>query len=521
MSRTHIPTATPSSTEVPANLPYIDTLLARLEEAGERPVLRHRGHDVTARTLLRSIARFAAALAELGIGTGDLVALLAPNSPDALAVRYATHLVGAASYYLPTPRSAEQGAALVGTAAPKLLVLFPETEHLRSRTGAAPLATAGLDLPGVPRLDSLAAGQGHAVPGSRARFDNLAVVVSSGGTTGVPKGSRRSFTAYTAMVSAPCAPDRRQLVNGPLANLSQVVTDITLLGGGLVVLQDRYEPAATLAAIEAERVTDLFLVEPQLFELMDHPDLPRRELSSLRTLTHVGASAPPALRRRALERFGPVLVHVYGASEMGLVSVLPSAEYALAREDLLTSAGHVRPGIQVRIRRDDGMLAAPGEIGRIEVRSPAMADGYRNRPDLEAAAFHEGWYSPADLGHLDESGLLHVLGRAGDIAWIDGKMVSPTLLEEALCRDGGVRLAVVVAEDRASFWFAVVLPWKGAPVDAAQCVRAVEASFGRAVARRVHILPLASVPLTKQGKPDRDVIRTMGQEAARTVETIA
>ena len=161
--------------------------------------------------------------------------------------------------------------------------------------------------------------------------DDVAVIVSSGGSTGVPKGSWRTFAAYSAMVGVPSPADRRQLVNGHLAYLSEVLVDITLLGGGVVVLKDGYEAADTLATIEAERITDLFLVEPQLFELMDHPDVASRDLSSLRTLTHIGASAPPTLRRRAREVFGPVLVHTYGASEEGLVSVL------------LT--GRVRPGI--------------------------------------------------------------------------------------------------------------------------------------------------------------------------------
>lgn len=521
MSSVHFPAVTPvasvgtwATADAPTGTLYIDTLLARLEQGGDNSVLRYRGHDITARVLLRSIAQYATALAKFGVGSGDLVALLAPNSPDALAVRYATHLLGAASSYLATPSSAERGAALVATMAPRLLVLFQEMAHLFPRVGLAPLATAGLDLPGIPRLDTLTEGPARTPLTSRAHSGDLAVVISSGGTTGVPKSSLRSFAAYTAMVNTPSAPDRRQLVNGPLAYLSQVLTDTTLLGGGLVVLEDRCEAATTLAAIEAERVTDLFLVEPQLFELMDHPDLSRRDLSSLRTVTHIGASAPPTLRRRALQRLGPVLVHVYGASEVGLVSVLPPAEYALARDDQLTSAGRVRPGVEVRFRRDDGQLAVPGEIGRMEVRSPAMAEGYRNRPGLEATAFHEGWYSSADLGRLDDGGLLHVLGRAGDISWINGAMVSPTLLEETLCRNAGVRLAVVVAEEDTSFWFAAVLPWPDEPVSAERCARAMTASHGSAVSRRVRILPLISVPLTEQGKPDRDAIRAMGRKAA-------
>jgi acyl-CoA synthetase (AMP-forming)/AMP-acid ligase II len=500
---------------------YIESLLARLEQEKDRPVLRHRGQDITARALLCSITSFATALDRLGVHAGHLVALLAPNSPDALAVRYATHLLGAASSYLPTPTTAERGAALVATSAPRLLVLFPETAHLLPMVEAAPLATLGLDLPGTPHLDAHVDGPDRMSFRSLARPDDLAVVTSSGGSTGVPKGSQRSFAAYTALVSSPSPPDRRQLISGRLAYLSQVLTDTTLLGGGVVVLEDCCEPATTLATIEAERVTDLFLVEPQLFSLMGHPGLSRQDLSSLRTVTHIGASAPPTLRRRALERLGPVLVHVYGASEMGLVSVLPPAEYALPQEDLLTSAGHVRPGVEVRFRGDDGALAAPGEIGRIEVRSPAVAEGYRNRPDLEGTAFHEGWYRSADLGRLDSGGLLHVLGRAGDIAWIGGVMVGPTLLEEVLCRDAGIRLAAVVAEEDASCWFAVVLPWPGGFVSAARCAHAIRASFGDAASRRVRILPLAGVPLTEQGKPDREAIRALGREATGRTFSVA
>ena len=254
---------------------------------------------------------------------------------------------------------------------------------------------------------------------------DVAVIVSSGGSTGVPKGSWRTFAAYSAMVGVPSPADRRQLVNGRLAYLSEVLVDITLLGGGVVVLKDGYEAADTLATIEAERITDLFLVEPQLFELMDHPDVASRDLSTLRTLTHIGASAPPTLRLRARTVFGPVLVHTYGASEEGLVSVLSPAEYDPAFPERFTSAGRILPHVEVRLRKDDGTLAGPGEVGGIEVRSPGMAQGYRNRPDLEAAAFRDGWYRSGDLGRIDGDGYLHVLGRAVDMAWIDGSDGEP------------------------------------------------------------------------------------------------
>ena len=87
------------------------------------------------------------------------------------------------------------------------------------------------------------------------------------------------------------------------------------------MLRDGFDAADTLATIERERITELFLMEPRIFELMDHPDVVRRDLSSLRQLVHAGASAPPVLR----QRLGPVIAHTYGASDMGLVSQLPPA----------------------------------------------------------------------------------------------------------------------------------------------------------------------------------------------------
>jgi fatty-acyl-CoA synthase len=109
----------------------------------------------------------------------------------------------------------------------------------------------------------------------------------------------RDFGSYTRMVAVPSPVTRRQLANGKLAFLTQVLVDTTLLGGGTVILQSTFQPASTLAAIETERVTHLFLVEPQLFDLMDHPDVTQYDLSSLSVLTHIGAAAPPVLRMRA------------------------------------------------------------------------------------------------------------------------------------------------------------------------------------------------------------------------------
>jgi fatty-acyl-CoA synthase len=487
--------------------PYIDALLDQLKTRADQVVLRYRKRDVTGDALRRTIFRYARALEALGIGRSSLVAQFAPNCPDALAIRYAANLLGAGTMFLPALADADRRTALLERIQPTLLVVFAQTAQLVPDAVNAHVVYVD-DGPVSARLDKLAQTQSDLPMNSRTMAGDLAVIVSSGGTTGVPKGSRRSFAAYSAMVGEAVAKGRRQLINGPLAYLSQVLVDNTFIGGGTVVLERRYDPAQTLATIEAERITDMFLVEPQLFEIMDHPDVRRRDLSSLRSLAHIGGSTPAILRRRAIARLGPVLTHMYGASEAGLVSVLPAGIYGTA-PDLLASAGRIRPGVDVRFRLANGTLARTGQHGKIEVRSRAVAQGYYNQEVESAQKFQDGWCLTGDIGFLDEAGNLHVLGRATDVAEVNGRAIGPTLIEEVLCELSDVRYAAAIAANsdaNAHGWIAAVEPWDGKQVDVAQCVRALEAAFGVCIGNAVRICAVDRLPLTEQGKVDRAAI---------------
>jgi fatty-acyl-CoA synthase len=484
---------------------FVADIVRRVSEAGDAPVLRFRGQPVTGASFSSLIFRYARALDRLDIGRGDIVALFAPNTPDAIAIRYAANLIGAASCYLSAPQSAQRRAAMIARIDPSLLVAFGPTAHLVPEGTAAPLAFAGEGLPGT-RLDELAASEGDEPVPCRARPEDLGVVASSGGTTGVPKGSVRSFAKYTMMVQAPEDPSRRQLINGKLAYLSQTLVDTTLAGGGTVILRDTFDAADTLATIEAEKITDLLLLEPQLEEVISHADVTARDLSSLRMVMHGGASAPPALRRRARARLGPVIGHGYGASEVGFVSVLPPRDHD--RPERFTCAGRVRPGAEVRFRAPDGTIAEPGEPGTIEVRSPLMADGYRNMPDRQAIAFMDGWYRTGDLGRLDNEGFIHILGRAEDALWRDGNPVTPDLVQETVCQVPGVRFAVVVRDE--GNWIVAVVPLPGDAISSTACQDAVSKEHGIGPSS-ILVFSLDQIPVTEQGKPDPVAICTLGQ----------
>jgi fatty-acyl-CoA synthase len=212
---------------------------------------------------------------------------------------------------------------------------------------------------------------------------------------------------------------------------------------------------------------------------------------------------------RARKRFGPIIGHAYGASEMGLVSVLAPVDHDVSRLELFTSAGRIQPGVDVRFRRADGRLVDSGEIGVIEVRSPAMASGYRNNPGLSSRSFREGWNNTGDLGRLSD-GLLHILGRAVDAQEINGTFVTPTEIEDALCRHPSIRYAVVVKDADEHVTIAAVTAWAGLSIEDLACRQAVTDRFGTAAASLL-VVPVDRMPLTEQGKPDRTAIKELAR----------
>ena len=189
---------------------YIVKLLCELRRAGSSTVLRYRDESLSGEALLALIFGYARVLRDLGIRRGNLLGMFAPNRPEAIAIRYAAHVLGAATVYLSAPPTEAQRRALVEQIAPDLLVAFPETiRYLGQRVGV-PFVTVGVDQVGSRgRLDVLAASASMGSIDVYAGLNDLAVISSSGGSTGVSKGSCRDFAAYRSeerRVGTECVP---------------------------------------------------------------------------------------------------------------------------------------------------------------------------------------------------------------------------------------------------------------------------------------------------------------------------
>jgi fatty-acyl-CoA synthase len=477
---------------------HINRVLALAAATGDGTLMVDDHGSLTGTEFVAEVHRLAWALTELGCRRGHLVAIAAGVTNRAVTLRYGAGLVGCATVLCP---ESDRIRPFVSLVQPDLMIVgsrnlrevLPET---RVRVVAA---DDGL-------FDS---GTLHPPTGfpDCSRPDDVGVLISSGGTTGRPKATVRTFSAHLSLVDGPVDRSRRQLICTPLAYVAQVLLDQTLVGGGQVILQGRFEPAGVLEAVERERITHLGLVEPLVDRLVASPQLPAADLSSLVFVSHIGATAPAPLRRRWLDALGPVLVNPYGSSECGIA--LAGVDYGGSDDRRLASAGRPHPGNQVHIERPDGTTARPNEPGRVLVATSGAASSYVGTATPSDAFRTGGWFASGDVGSIDSDGYLTIRGRGADERVVDGRTLMPIDLETVLYGHPAVRYAVAVPLDtdpQQPFGAAVTLTSQ-ARLDAQDLTSWLARWHSDLMP--VALAVLDEIPVTEQGKPDRPAIADM------------
>ncbi|WP_431039151.1 AMP-binding protein [Streptomyces sp. P6-2-1] len=493
----------------------------------DRELLVHGDRRLSAGWFTALVHRMAHAFSALGIERGATVTLLSGNLPETIAARYAANLVGCKVNHLYNRLSAGVQAAIVRDVETRALVVDPRcVDRAAEIVETAPVAhVLVLGDPGRAfgqDLLALAAGQPDDPFPALCRPDDICVIRHTGGTTGHPKGIVSAF-AQAGRVSRVMTPARRpgdgplrQLLCTTLAHAGGMMADGVLRSGGTVVLQDEFDPAEVLAAVERERVTCLFLLPPLLYQLLDHPDSPHRDLSSLSAVVYSGCQASPARLADAVRRLGPVLVQVYAQNETGGISVLSARDHDLGSPERMRSAGKVLPGVDVAVRGPDGEDLPAGELGEICVRSPGTMRGYWKQPGLTAEVLRDGWVHTGDLGRLDQEGYLTVVDRIKDMIVVVGGHVYTTELEDLLNSHPAVLQSAVQGlrdADRTEQVHAAVVTAPGAVVGAGE-LRAFVRERRGPLYEPARIDFVDALPLTDAGKPDKKLL--LRQAEART-----
>jgi acyl-CoA synthetase (AMP-forming)/AMP-acid ligase II len=464
-------------TRVWKNQPPSLAALARLSRAayGDRTFVVYEDERISYEGWFRASAALATAFADLGVQRGDRVALAMRNMPEWPVVFFAAASLGAIVVPLNawwTGSELTYGLTQSGTS---VLVCDAERwERVSSQLAELPalrhvlVARADGELAAPARaLESLiGAPPAYAdlpdadLPAIEIAPDDDATIFYTSGTTGLPKGAlgthRNILTcvmasAYCALRSvlrrgeAPPEPAPKTILTViPMFHVTACNSALmgTLAAGNSLVFMRRWDAGQALALIERERINVTGGVPTIAWQLLEHPDRDRYDLSSLEIVAYGGAPSAPELVKRIRDDLGASPSNGWGMTETSATVTQHVAEDYLHRPD---SCGPPLPVSDLKIMSEDGTRELPvGEVGELWAAGPQIVKGYWNDPKTTAATFIDGWVRTGDMARLDEEGFCFIVDRAKDVVIRGGENIYSTEVENALYAHPAVTDAAVI-----------------------------------------------------------------------------
>ncbi len=428
----------------------------------------------------------AASLMGLGIGPGDRVGLLLPNCPQFIVSYYAILKTGATVVSLNPLANPKELALLVQDSGMETLIAIPmfleDVAALQKVSGlkrviVSPLAdfmpapvswvmafrergqrrageAAGLS--GTLKFMDLA---GKAAPAdfrpAPVEPEDLAVLLYSGGTTGVAKGIMLSHFACVANAHqirtwGQLSAQDRLLSVLPLFHGYGMSVNMNgaLLGGGEIVLVPRFDAKGVLKLIQKHRPT-FFTGVPTMFVAFSNlPGVETFDLSSLRGIFVGAAPLTQGIKDEFEGKTGGRMIEGYGLTE-SVTAIMANPYQGMHK---IGSIGIPFSDVVAKIiDLEGGHDLPPGEMGQIVLQSPTLMLGYLNRPKATAEALVDGWLHTGDIGYMDADGYFYITDRKKDLIIVGGFNVFPREIEEVLYQHPAIQegVAVGVADEYA------------------------------------------------------------------------
>lgn len=417
--------------EYPRGTSAHSLLESAADRFGDRVAVRFEGRVLTYREFNQQADGFARLLAEREVGAGQRVAVMTSNRPEFFTSVYGILKLGASAVMISSAWKQAETAHAADLTEPVLAITDGDT-HLRL---PGPLASRVIHLDDDPAVAALADSAADA-PAVELDWDHIeAVLMFSSGTTGMPKAVRHTHASINAAtviwgeVLGLTPEDRFQITTPPFHILGLLNLLSSVWAGSSVRLHPRFDLEAMLSAIEADRITLEMAVAPIALAMANHPRLEEFDLSSLRYIMWGATPVTESVAQRVTERTGVPFMPAYGASEAPVLTSNPVHRPELWRLD---SPGPPVHDVDIRIAHlETGEVLAPGEVGEIQARSPAMMAGYLPE-EANAEAFAHGWYRTGDVGWMEPDGWLHITDRVKEMIKVKGFQVAPAEVEAVL-----------------------------------------------------------------------------------------
>lgn len=421
------------------------------------------GKDVSFQQLNDEVNRLASSLQKLGIVKRDRVMVLLKNRFETVCLFWAIQKLGAIFTPINFRLSTEDTQYCINDAEPKIVLYekfsrrFVTETKFNERPILISLEPDGGDL----SYRELVAKGTNVFSGSPCDDDEIAIMLYTSGTTGVPKGVPRFHKNEYASTMAHIVQNHYELFDSTLGAMPLYHTmgirsllSMCVLNGKYVLFPD-FDARKALMFLSEEKINCLYMFPTMYRELLNDPCFSDFDLSTLKKIGYAGAPMSEALTKKCFEMLKPNhFINHYGSTEI----------YTFTTCSILDEkpgcAG--RPGIHQKIRllqldanssSTSENIVLTGEVGEILVYADSIEafKGYWNRPEATRKAIRNHWYYTGDLGRYDEDGDLYVVGRVDEMVISGGENISPTEIEEVLLQHPKVSEVVVLGEEDESW----------------------------------------------------------------------
>ena len=484
----------------------LEHLLAFASRWGARPHIAQADRVLTFDDLRHAVMTKARDLVEHGVKAGDRVFLMGWNSADYVVNFWAVLRAGAVPVLANTWWSEAEVSGALELLRPALILA-----DRRASTKISPSWRRVAWEVDATSSGAIDADHTHETV-THTDENDAAVIIFTSGTSGRPKAVVLSHRALLANLQMLLNMTRRlpqqvdetsadvALHTGPLFHIggAQAIMRAVTVGNTLVLPAGRFDPGEALALIERWQITRWAAVPTMISRVLDHPDVHRRNLQSLRAVTLGGAPLHPSLQQRIRSGLPGAQARVatgYGLSENGGQATAASDADTIKRPG---TSGRSLPLTEIKIV---DRIGSPD--GEIFIRAPTQMSGYFG--SATSPIDEDGWLGTGDLGRVDEAGYIWITGRCKDLIIRGGENISPAAVEQALLDAPGVRDAVVFGlahPDLGEEVAAVVVvddPSESATVEAH--VRTRLASFAVPTRWQFQTEPLPMNPTGKVDKP--------------------
>ncbi|GAA1365242.1 fatty acid--CoA ligase [Arthrobacter rhombi] len=460
------------------------------------------------------------ALIDLGVTTDDRIAFLGKNSSKFFEILFGANKAAAALLPLNWRLAVRELAGVVEDAMPKVLIAdaeFLEVAKEVIKITGLPCRIIGFDSSSTAgELDTLREGADQNDPGIDVNPWSTAILMYTSGTTGKPKGVRLSHQGYVYLClcehldpSFSYTSEDSMLTVMPLFHAMGLGLSLqALYNGAAVGVYSMPDAGGLIDIIERDRPTILPLIPTVIQTMLDHPKASPEVFSTLRLVVYAGAPMPPHLLKRALAAMDCDFIQFYGATETGRgVTFLRPEQHRQGIK--LNSIGSPLPLIEIKIVDPMGDEVPDGDVGEFLIRSPSLATGYFNQPEMTSTAFPNGWYRSGDAGYRDADGFFYLVDRVKDMIITGGENVYSTEVEQAIQQIAGVQMCAVFGvpdEKWGERVVAVVLEPSTSLTEQEIIAKCRELIAGYKVPKEIRFVK--SLPMTGSGKIMKGELRT-------------